>query len=226
MPLLLCIDTATEYAATCISKDGIMLAKRENADLKNHGSFLQPAIQSLCLETGIPLADIDALAVTAGPGSYTGLRVGMASAKGICFTLQKPLITINTLALIAHAANIKIGWREEPNYLIYPMIDARRMEVFMGIYKSDLEELQAPKAFILPDDYLHTLDPSVPILFCGNGAKKIPEKPTNLKYHIHTAPHTIEDMIALSEQVYRANRFADLAYIEPIYAKAFHDTRK
>ncbi|WP_457841028.1 hypothetical protein, partial [Staphylococcus aureus] len=65
------------------------------------------------------------------------------------------------------------------------MIDARRMEVFMGIYKSDLEELQAPKAFILPDDYLHTLDPSVPILFCGNGAKKISEKPTNLKYLIH-----------------------------------------
>ncbi|MFX7506852.1 hypothetical protein ABTJ37_21295, partial [Acinetobacter baumannii] len=85
---------------------------------------------------------------------------------------------------------------------------------------------QAPKAFILPDDYLHTLDPSVPILFCGNGAKKISEKPTNLKYLIHTEPHTIEDMIALSEQAYTANRFADLAYIEPIYAKAFHDTRK
>lgn len=225
MPLLLCIDTATEYAGTCISKDGIILAKRENTDPKNHGSFLQPAIESLCLETGIPLADIDALAVTAGPGSYTGLRVGMASAKGICFTLQKPLITINTLAVIAHSANTKIGW-QEPDYLIYPMIDARRMEVFMGIYKSDLEEWQPPKAIILTDDYLNTLNPSIPIIFCGNGAQKIPNTPTNLKYITNTSPHSIEDMILLSEQAFQANHFADLAYTEPIYAKAFHDTRK
>ncbi|MBX9779560.1 MAG: tRNA (adenosine(37)-N6)-threonylcarbamoyltransferase complex dimerization subunit type 1 TsaB [Chitinophagaceae bacterium] len=225
MPLLLCIDTATEYAGICICKDGIVLAKSENTDSKKHGSFLQPAIQSLCIETGIVLADIDALAVTAGPGSYTGLRVGMASAKGICFTLQKPLITINTLAVIAHAANTKTGW-QEPDYLIYPMIDARRMEVFMGIYKPDLEELQPPKAIILTDDYLNTLNPSIPIIFCGNGAQKVPNTLTNLKYIISTSPHTIEDMIFLSEQAYKTNHFADLAYTEPIYAKAFHDTRK
>ncbi|MBX9734225.1 MAG: tRNA (adenosine(37)-N6)-threonylcarbamoyltransferase complex dimerization subunit type 1 TsaB [Chitinophagaceae bacterium] len=225
MPLLLCIDTATEYAGTCISKDGIVIAKRENKDPKNHGAFLQPAIQSLCIETNIALADIDAVAVTAGPGSYTGLRVGMASAKGICYTLQKPLITVNTLSIIAHAANKDISL-QETNYLIYPMIDARRMEVFMSVYTPDLAELQAPQALVLSSDYLATLNPSTSILFCGNGAAKIPIIPTDLTYIIHTALHSIEDMLLLSEQAFQKNHFADLAYTEPMYAKAFHDTRK
>lgn len=225
MPLLLCIDTATEYAGICISRDGIVIGKRENEDPKNHGAFLQPAIQSLCIETNIALADIDAVAVTAGPGSYTGLRVGMASAKGICYTLQKPLITVNTLSIIAHAANKEISW-QETHYLIYPMIDARRMEVFMGVYEPDLTELQAPQALILSDDYLARLNPATPIIFCGNGAPKIPIIPTDLTYIVHTTPHSIEDMPFLSEEAYRKNHFADLAYTEPMYAKAFHDTRK
>ena len=104
MPLILNIDTATEYAGVCLSKNGVLLAKREHDLPKDHASFLQIAIQEILVETNESLHNIDAVAVTGGPGSYTGIRVGLASAKGICFALNKPLIIINTLAVIANSA--------------------------------------------------------------------------------------------------------------------------
>src|SRR5471030_1220662 len=104
MPLLLNIDTATEHASVCISKDGSVVSLAESTEQKNHASFVQPAIAKLMAENDYRLADLDAVAVTIGPGSYTGLRVGLASAKGICYALGKPLITVNTLQVMAWAA--------------------------------------------------------------------------------------------------------------------------
>jgi tRNA threonylcarbamoyladenosine biosynthesis protein TsaB len=221
---LLHIDTATEYAGTCISSNGIVLGKKENNDPKNHGAFLQPAIQALCSEVGISLTRIDAVSVTAGPGSYTGIRVGMASAKGICFALNKPLITINTLAVIAHAA--KINATQKDNYLIYPMIDARRMEVFMGVYNDTLEEQSPPYSFVIEENYLQTLPIEKHIIFCGNGAEKITPTTTSLSYAIDNKPHQIEHAVLLAEKAFSRKQFADLAYSEPLYAKDFYDNRK
>ena len=106
MPLLLNIDTATEHASICISKGSDVLGLVESTEQKNHASFVQPAIQELINKSGLPLKDFTAISVTAGPGSYTGLRVGLASAKGICYALQKPLILINTLEVMAQAIRI------------------------------------------------------------------------------------------------------------------------
>ena len=104
MALLLNIDTATSYAGVCISRDKTILASRSHHQQKDHAAFLQPAIQEILKEAAISLNEIDAVAVTGGPGSYTGIRVGLASAKGICYALNKPLIIVNILAVIANAA--------------------------------------------------------------------------------------------------------------------------
>ena len=109
MPLLLNIDTATEYAGICLSDNGNCIGKEEHLDQKNHAAFLQPAILKIMEKTGKKIHEIDAVAVTGGPGSYTGIRVGMSSAKGLCFALNKPLIVINTLIVIAQAA-LKAHW--------------------------------------------------------------------------------------------------------------------
>jgi tRNA threonylcarbamoyladenosine biosynthesis protein TsaB len=221
---LLHIDTATEYAGTCISKDGVILGKKENKDPKNHGAFLQPAIQLLCEETGIALPSIDAVSVTAGPGSYTGIRVAMASAKGICFALNKPLIAISTLAVIAESA--RLNSERIDDFLIYPMIDARRMEVFMGVYNAALEELKSAHSFVIQAHYLQTLPTEKHIIFCGNGAGKIPLVTTPLSYAIYNQQHQVENLVPLAENAFKSKKFADLAYIEPLYAKDFYDNRK
>lgn len=133
MPLILHIDTATNYASICISKDDVVLGFEENAEQKNHASFLQPAIKAMFAKCNFNLSDIDAVAVTNGPGSYTGLRVGLASAKGLCFALNKALILLNTLQVMA-AASIESKKEEDIDILFCPMIDARRMEVFTALY--------------------------------------------------------------------------------------------
>lgn len=104
MALILNIDTATSYAGVCISKDQKVLASQSHQNQKDHAAFLQPAIEAIMKEANCNLKDIDAVAVTGGPGSYTGIRVGLASAKGICYALNKPLIIVNTLAVIANAS--------------------------------------------------------------------------------------------------------------------------
>jgi len=109
MGTFLLIYTATANASVCLSKDGNVLGSLETSDQKSHASFMQPAIESLCKQTGIALSSIDAIAISIGPGSYTGLRVGMATAKGIAYAMGKPLIGINTLQIIAAAAKLQIS---------------------------------------------------------------------------------------------------------------------
>ena len=132
MLLLLNIDTATEHASVCLSKDGIVLGLIESSEQKNHAAFVQPAIQQIINESDYTLADIDAVAATSGPGSYTGLRVGLASAKGICYALDKPLILVNTLETMAQSILYNYQSTNQPinqSTLLCPLIDARRMEV-------------------------------------------------------------------------------------------------
>ncbi len=122
MALILNIDTATEYAGVCISNNNAVIAIEQSADQKNHASFVQPAIKKIIETSGYNLQMIEAIAVTAGPGSYTGLRVGLASAKGLCYALNKPLILLNTLEVMASAQieNVKIENKFADNILICP----------------------------------------------------------------------------------------------------------
>jgi len=146
LAILLHIDTATEKAGVCISQDFKVLAIETNDAQKNHASFVQPAIQALLKSTGIARSQIDAISVTAGPGSYTGLRVGMATAKGLAYALNKPLILKNTLEVMAYAAiqdSMAVG-QINANMLFCPMIDAGRMEVFTGLYDASLQIVTPP----------------------------------------------------------------------------------
>jgi tRNA threonylcarbamoyladenosine biosynthesis protein TsaB len=170
MSYLLNIDTATSVAVVSIAKDGRVLHYLTNPSQKDHGAFVQIAVQQLLKKTELQIAAVDAVAVTAGPGSYTGLRVGMASAKGLCFALNKPLITLNTLAIFAKAA---IDTVPDPAALLYcPMIDARRMEVFTAVYTHTLKELLPPVALILNKDSFAAYLQTRTILFIGNGVEK------------------------------------------------------
>jgi tRNA threonylcarbamoyladenosine biosynthesis protein TsaB len=135
MALILNIDTATETGGICIAEEGKTLAMAVNPEQKDHASWLHPAVEKIMRDAGCGMKDLQAVAVTAGPGSYTGLRVGMAAAKGFCYALGIPLITENTLKVMALAAK-----EQAPgDGLLCPMIDARRMEVFTAVYQNDLE---------------------------------------------------------------------------------------
>ena len=138
MSLILNIDTATEKAHVSFAKDGLVINSLYSESQKEHASFLQTAIQQLTKLSGVQLKDLDAVAVTAGPGSYTGLRVGMASAKGLCYALKKPLITLGTLEILTCFCYWIVFKITMTPVLLCPMIDARRMEVFTAIYKTDL----------------------------------------------------------------------------------------
>ena len=168
MAILLHIDTATEFALVGFSKDGEVLAEQENLEQQQHAAFLQPAIQSLSKKLALRLQQIDAVVVSNGPGSYTGLRVGLASAKGICFALQKPLITLNTLEVMAHAA---LKAFPEAN-LFCPMIDARRMEVFTALYNQELDSVMPPQAMILDESSFADRLATARMVFTGSGQEK------------------------------------------------------
>lgn len=225
MSYLLNIDTATEHASVCISQGPQTLVMYESTDQQSHASFLQPAIQRLCSETGIALSNISAVAVTSGPGSYTGLRVGMASAKGICFALQIPLITINTLQVMAWAAREEQG-HPTVGHLYCPMIDARRMEVFTALYDTELHLLEPPHPLILEEGVFSSQMEDNTLIFSGNGAIKMRPFAEGRKAVFSQAQHQAAHLAQLAAQAWKAKDFADLAYAVPQYFKAFHSTQK
>jgi tRNA threonylcarbamoyladenosine biosynthesis protein TsaB len=225
MSIILNIDTASEKAQVSFARNGEVLHCLYNGSQKEHASFLQSAILELVKITGIPLPGINAVAVTAGPGSYTGLRVGMASAKGLCYALKKPLITINTLEVLTSSAMLLFP-EMEGSVLFCPMIDARRMEVFTAIYKKDLSEYMKPAALILDDRSFAKELSETKLLFFGTGSKKwelICKHPNALFKIVPLLP---EAFAKQSEKCSFQGLFADLAYSEPFYLKDFQTVIK
>ena len=220
MSLILNIDTATETAHVSIAKDGVVLKDMFNYEQKNHGGFLQPAIQTVLNEAGVLMADIDAVAVTEGPGSYTGIRIGMASAKGLCFALDKPLITINTLEVMAKSALIQLNPPKED--LLCPMIDARRMEVFTAIYNCSIQNIFHPSAVIVERHSFETFLNNQNVHFFGSGSKKFQEIIKNQKAFFHDIKNISEAMNSLSVKKLNEKSFANTAYSEPLYIKEFY----
>jgi len=218
MALLLNIDTATEQAGVCLSKDGEILAIEETPGQKNHASFIQPAIQRVMQASGSNLSSIDAVAVTAGPGSYTGLRVGLSTAKGLCYALGKPLIMINTLEVMATASILANG---EENVLFCPMIDARRMEVFTALYTANRQTILPPTAMVLDETSFQNELSSTTIIFSGSGSTK-----AQIIQHTYavfcSTSYSVKHLAVLALLSYNASRFASLAYSEPFYLKEFY----
>jgi tRNA threonylcarbamoyladenosine biosynthesis protein TsaB len=227
MSVILNIDTATDIAHISLSKAGVILDSLTNADQKDHGSFLQPAIQKLLKNNFIPIQELDAIALSAGPGSYTGLRVGMASAKGLCFALQKPLITISSLEIIAYAAILEAPLQTVSTEVLFcPMIDARRMEVFTALYSPELEPVLEPTALVIDQDSFGKYLLGNKIFFVGNGAAKWELICKNANALFPSNESNPLAMNKLSFKKYENKDFTDLAYSEPSYLKEFFEGAK
>ena len=221
MSLILNIDTATETAHVSVAKDGNVLQLLINESQKDHASFLQIAIQQLMKSTTMHLNDVDAIAVTAGPGSYTGLRVGMASAKGLCYALNKPLIALNTLEVLTTAVIQQLN--TEIDTLFCPMIDARRMEVFTALYNKTLTAQLLPCAMILDSASFTQQLNQHKIVFFGSGATKWKVIYDHGNASFATVSNLPAAMASLSYTRFAKQHFADLAYSEPFYLKEFQD---
>jgi tRNA threonylcarbamoyladenosine biosynthesis protein TsaB len=213
---ILLIDTAVTSASVCIARDGKLLIQQENHTQKDHASWIHSAIKEMMLAINSDLNKISAVAISNGPGSYTGLRVGLSAAKGICFATNKPLITINTLLMMAMAAKNCEG------DLLCPMIDARRMEVFTAVYDKNLKEIVAPCNMILEETSFQSLLEKNTICFFGNGSEKFlkayPHKNALLKQVFFSSA----DMINVVFEKFEHNDFQDIAYSEPFYGKDFY----
>ena len=222
MATLLHIDTAGEKAMVAISQNGVLIAIQENEVFQTHASFLQVAIQTLVAETAIPLNSIDAIAVTMGPGSYTGLRVGLSSAKGIAYALNKPIIGLSTLALLANAAS-KQAWfiDKKEQVQIFAMIDAKRMEVFGAIYDSKLNCLLAEQAIVIDTVYLASLIEKQSTVCIGSAATKAKALLEDRAIVFVEESYNILDNIQLAEAAFTKGQFVDTAYSSPSYLKEF-----
>lgn len=221
MSLILNIDTSGETGMVALSRQGSIVQYEQNEKQQEHASFLQPAIAAIMQREQVAFSDLAAVAVGNGPGSYTGLRVGLASAKGICFAAQLPLITISSLEILATAMKQAIPGTAT-DYLLCPMIDARRMEVFMALYNAELRCLQEPSAVVLTPEMFHQVPQT--IYLGGNGASKFAGITEQTERHINmdgSLPYA-QALATLSWKYFQVQRFADLAYSEPFYSKAFY----
>ncbi len=217
-PILLCIDSSVNSASIALAKGKIFIGKKICVEQKQHASFLQPAIKELLNESTISINDLSAIAVTNGPGSYTGLRVSMATAKGLCYALNIPLITLGTLDVMASAAKEQLS---STNYLC-PLIDARRMEVFTALYNSELTTLLPPQAMILTENSFAEMLAEKKIIFFGNGAAKWQQLCTIENAVFETIQWDAASMILLAQNAFAKKEFSSLAYATPFYLKEFH----
>ena len=187
----------------------------------DHAAWIQVAIKELFTETGLNPAHLSAIAVAAGPGSYTGLRVGMATAKGMCYALGVPLITQSTLLLIAQRVKKEIDPKSVYTLpvLICPMIDARRMEVFTTFYDLELNETTVPAAVVLDkSSFSNELNDHV-IIFCGNGSKKWQHLCLHSNAVFVDMTQNVADLAESASKKFEIGDFSDLAYTEPAYLK-------
>lgn len=222
MALILNIDTSTERAFLFLADRGEVIASAVNDQQMDHASWIHEAIALLMQESGITLSSLDAVAVTAGPGSYTGLRVGFATAKGLCYALKIPLITESKLKVMAAALITQIP----EGHAVCAMIDARRMEVFCAVYDTQLRELVPEAPLILEPHSFNILLNERPIVFCGSGVfkwQKICNHPHATFWEEKLSGSSI---CRISYSHFQEKKFADLAYSEPAYLKEFHTHHK
>lgn len=237
MALILNIDTSTEAGSVCLVKDGIILGTKINTHQKDHAAVIALFIQELLWENEGKPAQVEAVAISGGPGSYTGLRVASSTAKGLCYAWNVPLIAINTLKMMTNGMiNGETHGHASPHghvsphssaslqqhKLFCPMIDARRMEVFTALYDAGLNPLAEPAAIILEEDFLKEYRQK-PVLIFGSGMQKARKMFGGITaWDFVELTNNAEFMAPLSEQAFKAKQFQDLAYFEPWYLKAFH----
>ena len=225
MATILNIDTSTEVCSVSLGKDGISVALREDHAGKNHAMQLTLFIDELLQQKGISMHDTDAVAVSGGPGSYTGLRIGVSTAKGICYASGKPLIAIPSLEAMAHHVifnSARYHLPDEASMLFCPMIDARRMEVYTAVYNAKGEQNQKISADIIDHQSFEEQLKTDKVAFFGNGSAKCRAAIGHENALFVADVHTSAAYIApLAEKAYSEKRFVDTAYYEPYYLKDF-----
>jgi len=221
MSLILQIETATTSCSVAIARDGMVLAYKEANQRNIHAEVITTFIDDVIADASVAYNQLDAVAVSCGPGSYTGLRIGISTAKGLCFALDKPLIAIETLE--AMALGVKNKGVYSDNILLCPMIDARRMEVFTAIFNLQGDRIQATSAAVIDENSFKDLLADNKILFFGDGAEKCQ---VALGGNLNAAflPGFVNSSTHLSQKAlekFRNKDFEDVAYFEPYYLKEF-----
>lgn len=223
MASILNIETSTSVCSVALGSEGQIIDHYENYDGQTHATLLSQFIKDALDCVARKELTLDAIAVSIGPGSYTGLRIGLSQAKGLAFGLDIPLIGINTLHILTVSALFQEFFDDD--VLFVPMIDARRMEVYTAVYNSALEPILEPQPMILDEHSFESLLEEKHLVFIGNGAKKASEVIThkNATFLSDIKPVAI-DMLALSEKAFREKDFIDVAYSTPLYLKEFQAT--
>ncbi|MBQ8222579.1 MAG: tRNA (adenosine(37)-N6)-threonylcarbamoyltransferase complex dimerization subunit type 1 TsaB [Bacteroidales bacterium] len=223
MLMILCLETSTAVCSVALVEEGNVIALRESLDGQNHAEKITLFIDEVMKEANVAYKDLDAVAVSKGPGSYTGLRIGVSTAKGLCYAMEKPLIAIDTLEAMAWGFKVNKSMSQEVNKILCPMIDARRMEVYSAFFNEKLERTTETEALIIDENSFMELKQNHHLFLFGDGADKLFtlfEKEENItvveKFHCSAAY-----MATLAEKALKEKDFVDAAYFEPFYLKDF-----
>ncbi len=226
-PLILHIETATDICSVALSEGDRQLALAESGPERSHATLLNSFIRKVFAESGRELAHINGIAISKGPGSYTGLRIGVSTAKGIAYALNKPLLATGTLENMAYGAKeigeiIELAEKYDDKLLICPMLDARRMEVYSAFYSLDINLFRKVSADIIDVDSYSDILENYHICFLGNGADKCRDLLNHPHVHfIGGFQPSAHHMILPILQRYKQQQFEDVAYFEPFYLKDF-----
>ena len=232
MGLILCLETATEVCSVALALNGNIVKIKESSSPNEHSSLLTVFIEEIIASGGYALSNLDAVAVSMGPGSYTGIRIGVATAKGLCYSLEKPLIAISTLQSMAlgmknHASagrETQTGLSEPPPIGFFcPLIDARRMEVYTAVYDTKMNPVKEAAAEIIQDTSFDDFLIHRRMVFAGSGAEKCKPLLEHRKnaFFIDNFTASAKFMAALAEDKWNRDQFENIAYFEPFYLKDF-----
>ena len=222
MAYLLHIESTSTVCSIAISKDDELVALKELNNGYKHAENLHVFIEQILKETTLSSNDLNAISISSGPGSYTGLRIGFSAAKGLAYALQIPLITIDTLKALSN----KVIQKTKSDVLFCPMMDARRMEVYCAVYDNSFNEVLHIQALVVDETSIQTFHLNKDIYFFGDGMPKAKDLLQSLPnaHFIDDVTASASSMISLAFKKYQANDFADVAYSEPNYLKEFFFT--
>jgi len=227
MSYFLCIDTATAVCSVVLTQNDKVLSIKESSEEKEHASFLGIFIEQVLKEGAISANQLDAVAVSKGPGSYTGLRIGVSTAKGLCYGADVPLISVETLQIMSNGMcrealkNFNTDFSAD-SAIFCPMIDARRMEVYTALFDFNNQRINETSAMIVRKDSFNSIFQNAQVVFAGNGADKCrPLLKHKNALFLDNFNHSASYMIDIVQQAYHQSKFENLAYFEPYYLKDF-----
>lgn len=221
MATIIHLETTTTNCSVCLATEGVPIAIQENASAQySHAEELHPFIAEILESAGMKMADLDAVAVSKGPGSYTGLRIGVSAAKGLCYALDIPLISISTLKALAAQISPETGY-------VIPVLDARRMEVYSAVFDRELKQVREIRAEVISEDSFQKYLNESPCTLVGPGAAKCADviQHKNATFEKDLLP-SAREMASLAWQKWQQKEFENVAYFEPYYLKDFITTAK